>query len=244
MGNTYPIFSKQGAIGHSVLLTTAANDYNGVSIYNREVFSADATSGSFVQKLRFKARGANVATVARIYINNGNANVNWATAPTAPSGTPSASGGTMLTGGYYGMVIAIGEHGAQSVVGANSTVVNVTGPTGSISWTWTAVAGAVSYRLYVSTTTGYYVRYFTSVTNSYTQTQDQINGVYDDPLTSNQFLFGEISLPAIAAASATVAMSDIDYTMNIALPPGYEIYVGLGTTVAAGWQVSAIAGDY
>jgi len=63
-------------------------------------------------------------------------------------------------------------------------------------------------------------------------------------LSQNQFLYGELSLPAIAAASATVAMSDIDYQMNVALPPGFEIYVGLGTTVAAGWQVSAIAGDY
>jgi len=244
MGNTYPIYSKQGSIGHSVLLQTAANDYTGVSIYNREVFAADVTSGSFVQRLRFKARGANVATVARIYINNGNANNNWATAPAAPTGTPSASGGTMLTGNYYGMIIAIGEQGSQSVVGAYSTVVAVTGPTGSIAWSWTAVPGAVSYRVYITDTTGYAWRYFTSATNSFTQTQMHINGTYDDPLSQNQFLYGELSLPAIAAASATVAMSDIDYQMNVALPPGFEIYVGLGTTVAAGWQVSAIAGDY
>jgi hypothetical protein len=32
--------------------------------------------------------------------------------------------------------------------------------------------------------------------------------------------------------------------MNFALPAGFRIYVGLGTAVAAGWVVTAIAGDY
>ena len=86
-------------------------------------------------------------------------------------------------------------------------------------------------------------RYFTSATASYTQTQMPINGTYDDPTVGNSKLIGEISLPATTAI-ATAATSDIDYPMRIALPPGGEIYVGLGTTVAAGWLVMGIGGDY
>lgn len=245
--NTDPIYSRAGLIPQSMLLTTAANDYTGVSIYNKEIFVADATNGSWIEKIRFKSRGTNVATVARIYINRGGYNVNFATAPAAPTGTPSASGGTMLTGtNYFATIIAIGPNNSQSVIGTYSAAVSVTGPTGSISWSWTAVAGASSYRIYVTNPagpTGTATRYFTSATNSYTQTTMPELGTMDDPQTGNQFLFGEISLPA-TTASATVQTADIEYPLGFALPAGYEIYVGLGTTVAAGWQVSAIGGVY
>jgi hypothetical protein len=244
-GNSDPIYSRRGAITRAILLKTAAADYFGVSEYNKEVFSADATNGSYVQRLRFKALGTNVATVARIYINNGGPNQNWTTAPTAPTATPSAAGGTMLSGSYYAQVIAIDASNQQSVIGAISLAAVVTGPTGSIAWAWTAVAGAVSYRIYVTTnaTAGNAVRYFTSATNSYSQTAMPVTGVFDDPMIGNTKLFGEITLPATTAI-ATAATVDIDYQMNLALPPAYEIYVGLGTTVAAGWNVIAIGGDY
>jgi hypothetical protein len=244
--NTAPIFSKVGAIGQSHLLTTAANDYNGVSLHNRCVFYSDATNGGFIQRIRFKARGTNVATVARIYIGRGWVNTNFATAPAAPTGTPSTTGGTMLSGAYFATIIAVGPGGSQSVIGSYSASVSVTGPTGSIAWTWTAVAGATSYRIYVTYAggaTGTATRYFTSSTNSYTQTTAPETGTGDDPMTGNQFLFGELSLPA-TTASASAATPDIEYSMNLALPPDHEVLVGLGTTVAAGWQVSAIGGAY
>ena len=244
-GNNDPIYSKRGAITRAILLKTAAADYFGVSEFNKEVFAADPTNGSYIQRLRFKAVGTNVATVARIYINNGGPNQNFATAPAAPTGTPSGTGGTILSGSYYGTIIAIDAHGQQSVVGTLSAAVAVTGPTGSIAWSWTAVAGAVSYRIYVTTnaTAGNAVRYFTSATNSYSQVAMPVAGTFDDPLIGNTKLFGEISLPATTAI-ATAATSDIDYPMNFALPAGHKVYVGLGTTVAAGWIVIPIAGDY
>lgn len=249
--NNDPIYSKVGAIGQSMVLKAAANDYTGVSPYNREVFVADATNGGYLQRLRFKALGANVATVARIYINRGGINTNFAAAPTAPTGVPSSTGGTMLTGNYYGMVVAIGPGGSQSVIGAFSTVAAVTGVTGSIAWSWIPVPGATKYRLYVSpwstvtTYATYATRYVESVTNSYLQTTmiGEI-GTFDDPTVGNQFLYGEISLPAIASASAIAATADIEYPMNLALPPGYEVYVGIGTAVASGWAVVGIGGSY
>ena len=138
--NTTPIFSKAGAIGgigSTTLATVPAADYTGVGAQNILVFTSDATNGGFVQRIRLKAIGTNVAAVARIYINNGSTN------------------GT----------------------------------------------------------------------------------------ATNNVFYGEISLPATTAAT-TAATVDVDYPLNIALPAGYRLYVGLGATVAAGWVVSVIAGAY
>jgi hypothetical protein len=138
-GNANPIFSRVGDIewGAATLATVSAADYNGTGAHNQLCFAADATNGGFLQRLRFKAIGTNVAAVARVYINNGSTN------------------GTA---------------------------------------------------------------------------------------TNNTF-YGELSLPA-TTASTTTGTVDIDYPMNIALPPGYRIYVGLGATVAAGWIVTSIGGSY
>lgn len=73
-GNNDPIYSRVGAIGLNTGITSAQNTYDGAGANDTLVFTADATNGSFVQRLRFKAKGTNVATVARIYINNGSAN--------------------------------------------------------------------------------------------------------------------------------------------------------------------------
>lgn len=141
--NNNPIYSNAGnvssnnATGMAPTLTTAAADYTGISANNKLAFTADSADGSFLQRLRFKAIGTNVATVARIYINNGSTN--------------------------------------------------------------------------------------TTATN-------------------NSF-YAEISLPA-TTANASAATVEIDYPMNFALPPGFTIYVGLGTTVAAGWVVTPVGGNY
>lgn len=79
-GNIDPIYSRIGDVsrdastGMNALVTAAANDYTGAGANNSLVFTADATNGSFVQRLRFKAGGSNVASVARIFLNNGSAN--------------------------------------------------------------------------------------------------------------------------------------------------------------------------
>lgn len=78
--NTDPIYSKQGAIGiynGANLLGKASyrtSTYDGTNTTTDVVaFTADATNGSYVQRIRFKAgNGANAtAAVARIWINNG-----------------------------------------------------------------------------------------------------------------------------------------------------------------------------
>lgn len=78
MANT-PLYSRRGQVannnttGMNQPITAAANDFTGAGANNSLVFTADAL-GSYVQALRFKAAGTNVATVARIFINNGSAN--------------------------------------------------------------------------------------------------------------------------------------------------------------------------
>lgn len=78
--NTEPIYSKEGetanngTTGMNQLVLTAAADYTGISANNSLIFTADATNGSFIQRIRFKAGGTNVASVARIYLNNGGVN--------------------------------------------------------------------------------------------------------------------------------------------------------------------------
>jgi hypothetical protein len=119
------------------MVTAAANDYTGIDADVSLVFTAEATDGSYIQRLRFKAGGTNVASVARIYLNNGS--------------TPGTA--------------------------------------------------------------------------------------------ANNVFYGEISLPATTAI-ATAATVEIDYPMNFALPPGFRIYFGLGTAVAAGWCCTAIGGNY
>ena len=72
--NTAPIFSSLGDIqwGTTVLTTlNTAKDGTGTVL---DVFTADATNGGFVQRIRFRAAGTNIATVARVFINNGSAN--------------------------------------------------------------------------------------------------------------------------------------------------------------------------
>lgn len=142
--NTAPIFSKLGDVSSNAsttmapTFTTAAADYTGATAtHNKLVFTADATNGGFIQRLRFKAIGTNTASVARIFLNNGSANT-------------------------------------------------------------------------------------TAANNSF---------------------YGEVTLPATTAI-ATAATVEIDYPMNFALPAGFTIYVGLGTTVAAGWVCVPIAGKY
>jgi hypothetical protein len=68
------------------------------------------------------------------------------------------------------------------------------------------------------------------------------NGSTNATATNNSF-FGQVSLPATTLNNAGATV-EIDYPMNIALNPGFRIYVGLGTTVAAGWVCVAAAGKY
>jgi len=249
--NTSPIYSAYGDVHGGDLLTTAAADYTGQGALNAVIFTADATNGGFIQRLRFKAIGTNAATVARIYFNNGDGRLAaQISAPTGtPTGTLSTTGGTLMTGtgiNYFARIVALDQYDGITAASTESASVSnaTTGSTGSINWAWNAVIGAVSYRIYVGPITAGQVTYFTSTTNSYTQTA--ATGTRDNlssSVNNHNMLIGELSLPATSII-ATAATVDIDYPLNFALPPGGRILAGLGSTVAAGWVVTAFGGKY
>jgi len=69
--NTSPIFSIAGDIQWVSGAITAANtttDLTSGTIYS--IFTAGA-NGSYIQRIRFRHLGTNVATVGRVWINNG-----------------------------------------------------------------------------------------------------------------------------------------------------------------------------
>ena len=70
-----------------------------------------------------------------------------------------------------------------------------------------------------------------------------INNGSTNATAANNSLFGQVSLPATTAIN-TAATVEIDYPLGFALNPGFRIYVGLGTTVAAGWVVVCVGGRY
>lgn len=69
--NTTPIYSKIGDIQWAIAITTANSTTDLTTGTTYLAFTADATNGGYVQKIRFRSLGTNIATVARIWINNG-----------------------------------------------------------------------------------------------------------------------------------------------------------------------------
>ena len=68
--NTSPIFTLVPEIQWAISATTANTTKTLAAGTNFLCFSA-GTNGSFVQRIRFRTLGTNVASVARIWINNG-----------------------------------------------------------------------------------------------------------------------------------------------------------------------------
>lgn len=73
-----------------------------------------------------------------------------------------------------------------------------------------------------------------------------LNNGSTNATATNNALFSEQTLSA-TAASATSSLGEVvlDYTgTDTYIQSGYKLNVNLGTTVAAGWQVTVFAGDY
>jgi hypothetical protein len=72
--NTSPIFSSLGDIEWGTTAITTANTAKDGTGTVLTCFTADATNGGFVQRIRFRSAGTNTGTVARVFINNGSTN--------------------------------------------------------------------------------------------------------------------------------------------------------------------------
>ena len=71
--NTLPIYSKAGDVQWSAAAITSANTAKDGTGTVTTVFTAGVDGGR-VEKLVFQPLGTNVATVARIFVNNGQSN--------------------------------------------------------------------------------------------------------------------------------------------------------------------------
>lgn len=72
--NISPIFSGKPRVSWGTTAITAANTNKDGTGTVLSVFTADATNGSWVQSATFRSAGTNVATVARLFVNNGSTN--------------------------------------------------------------------------------------------------------------------------------------------------------------------------
>ena len=125
--------------------------------------------------------------------------------------------------------------------GANMNVAN----TGNMS-------AGTAYMVYSAATNGSYVQKIrfrhqsTNTTNSAaTVARVFINNGGASGTTNNNVIFDEITIAA-NTVSQTAASVNYELPLNFGLPPGYTIFVTLGTAPTAGsWiQASVVGGDY
>lgn len=79
VANNDPIYTRVGDIqwGTTTIATAnTAKDGTGtvLTVFTAPAAFTDNTGGGFIQRIRFRAAGTNIATVARIFINNGSTN--------------------------------------------------------------------------------------------------------------------------------------------------------------------------
>ena len=80
-------------------------------------------------------------------------------------------------------------------------------------------------------------------TNITTVVRIWINNGSATGTAANNTLFLERSLAA-TTVSETAELPDITLPLNLSVPAGYRIYATFGTAVAAGFHLTAVAGDY
>jgi hypothetical protein len=72
--NIAPIFSAFGDVQWGTTPITTLNTARNGTGTVLTIFTADATNGGFVQRIRFRSAGTNISTVGRVFINNGSDN--------------------------------------------------------------------------------------------------------------------------------------------------------------------------
>ena len=80
-------------------------------------------------------------------------------------------------------------------------------------------------------------------TNTASVLRIYVNNGSDPTTATNNTLIGQLSLPATTAIN-TASTPEPYYPLNIALNNAFRVYVGVGTTVAAGWDCLMEAGQY
>lgn len=130
-------------------------------------------------------------------------------------------------------------------VSSNGTT--ATGPTLTTAAADFTGVSANNQLVHTSGADGSYVRKlrFKAVgSNIQTVARVYLNNGADPTVAANNILWDEVPLPATTAGTNAPTGNPVDLALELALPTGWRIYVGLGVTVAAGWDVTAVAGQY
>jgi uncharacterized phage protein gp47/JayE len=119
--------------------------------------------------------------------------------PSGLAATPFTSGGSLATGTYFYKVTALNANG--ETIASNEVSAAVTGPTGRVDLSWTTVVGAASYRIYRGTAANGQNVYYTSATNSFSDTGAA--NTAGTPPAQNSAQVGQVTLNWSAVAGAT-----------------------------------------
>lgn len=129
------------------------------------------------------------------------------------------------------------------------STVNIT--TQSTQTTLTEITGTTAYLVFsADSTNGGYVQRIrfkpqngSGVNNALTVARVWLTNGGSNATLSNSTLIDEISLPA-TTGSNTAALPVYELPLNFAMPPGYALYVTLGSSVIGGYRVTVIGGKY
>jgi len=139
------------------------------SVY-QQALGTSSTSPNYLIDLgtNTAANGSGVHSSLFKVDTSANVGIGSLSTPGAISATISATIGSMSTGTYYYTLVAVDGLGNTTLNGAQTSGISVTGPSGSVDLSWSAVPGAYSYRIYQGLTSGSQTQYFTSTTTTVT----------------------------------------------------------------------------
>ena len=145
--------------------------------------------------------------------------------PSAPSGTPSTTGGTLAAATYYFKIVAIDGQGNSTAASAESTGVTTTGTTSSIALTWTRIAGVASYQVWYATASGAQANYYAVSVNQ----------------PGENYLTASFTFTAAAGTSGTIpTLNTTGLTSIAALTATGKITFGGVATSAPAWGTSGV----
>jgi hypothetical protein len=230
------------------------------------ILTSDSDFGTYAYKLRLQAVGTNVASVCRVFLNNGSSSGTAANniliaevglpATTAaadddiativlplnlqvPKGwSINISLGTTVAAGYYASIIAKNNAAYDK---PDATFGTITTANTAKDGTGTVVTMFTA----TAANQGYpcKLRFCPLGTNVATVARVFINNGSTNATPTNNSLYQEITLPATTLSeTAEQAEQEIDFA-SLILPEGYKLNVTIGTTVAAGFAMTCLGGQ-
>lgn len=140
--------------------------------------------------------------------------------------TTSTTGGTLAAATYFAKVVAIDAFGNQTLPGTEVTK-TTTGTTSTVTYTWTAVTNATSYRVYIGTTSGTEAHYLpatgttvTDIGSGYTNSAlPTVNNTQLATINSTGLgTFGSLGLYGSTSGTISILPQAASGTYNFNLP--------------------------